>query len=268
MAKLSVTSKAVSGHKYLIGNYMAEIIEENKDEKETSSPETTVVVEETKPTEEEVRNAQLLKDNAELEAAKVAATSELQRIRAEKREVKKAVVQESKAEDEEPVIDMTDPSAKAWDKHIKESVSPALADIELGKAEVREFALQEFLANRPALKKNPEKLKELMGMYERIHTATERTPEGVLLDLDKAYAVVYHKELLEAAQEQKVGIARRDAIFSDPGVSRGATTYTTPKEKPVQLSAEENAILAKWGMSPQEWQKMRNEQIKKEQEAV
>lgn len=221
----------------------------------------------TGPTEEEVKKAQLQKELADLQTAKAEATAELSRIRAEKRTVKKES-QSGPTGPVEKVIDLNDPDAQAWDKHIKQSVSPALEELEKEKAEVRQFALEKFLASRPALAKNPEKLKELMGVYERLHTASERTEEGVLRDLDQAYAAVYHRELLEVTHQGKVDSARRDAIFSDIGVSRGSTAYAAPKDAPLKLSEEEQRILAKWNMSPSDWEKMKKEQDKKAQEAV
>lgn len=219
------------------------------------------------PTEEEVKKAQLQKDLADLQLAKADATAELTRIRADKRQAKKES-QSGPTGPAEKVIDLNDPDAQAWDKHIKQSVSPALEELEKEKAEVRQFALEKFLASRSALSKNPEKLKELMGVYERLHTASERTEEGVLRDLDQAYAAVYHRELLEATHQNKVTNARRDALFSDIGVSRGSTTYAAPQDAPIPLSEEERRVLSKWNMSPTEWEKMKKEQDKKAQEAV
>ncbi len=221
----------------------------------------------TVPTEEEVKKAQLQKDVSELEAAKVAASAELQRIRAEKRTVKKEPAKAPEPEAEK-VIDEADPDAKAWINRINKSVSPVAEELEKEKSEIRQFALEKFLASRPALSKNSEKLKELMGVYERLHTASERTEEGVLRDLDQAYAAVYHKELLEATHQGKVTNARRDALFSDIGVSRGSTAYAAPKDAPINLTDEERRVLAKWNMSPTEWENMKKEQDKKAQEAV
>lgn len=246
---------------------MDEIEKAINDEKDNSSSDATKQTE-NQPTEEEARKLQAQKELAEIEAAKAAALAELQKVRSDKRKAKKAPNADEIEEEEIPQIDMNDPSAKAWNKHIEEKVNPAIEEAEKGKAEIRQYALDQFLAARPAIARNPEKLKELMAMYERLHTASERTVEGVIMDLDRAYAAVYHQELLQAAQEQKIDTARRDAIFSDPAVSRGSTSYSSPKEQPVKLSAEEQAILAKWGMTPQEWQTMRNEQDKKQAESV
>jgi len=222
---------------------------------------------EQKPTEEEARITQARKDLAELEAAKVAASAELQRIRVDKRAAKKAPIEEP-PKPEKVVIDEGDPSSQAWLERIQSTVTPVQEELEKEKAEIRQFALDEFLNSRPNLAKSPEKLKELMSVYDRLHTATERNKEGVLLDLDKAYAAIYHKELMEAAQFRKVNEARNSALFSDPAVSRGSTAYQTPREAPVELSAEEQSILSKWGMSSADWQKMKVEQDKKAAEAV
>ena len=218
-----------------------------------------------KPTEEELKQARLAaldKEIADREASKALADQELKRIRDEKRKAKKTPAKEDEDE-KEKVIDENDPDAKPWLKRIDDTVAPVQAELEREKAEIRQFALDDFLAARPALAKNPDKLKELMGVYERIHTASERNTEGVLRDLDKAYAAVYHKELLEAARQQKVNDARKDALFSDIAVSRGSTAYSAPKETVAKLTPDEERVLAKWGMSSQEWQKMKAEQDKK-----
>lgn len=156
-------------------------------------------------------------------------------------------------EDEVPKIDFEDPTSKAWDKHIRENVNPLQVELEQEREEVRSFALKEFLLDKPNLARNPEKLKELMETYERLHTATERNKEGVLRDLQKAYAATYHEELFNSARNQRVEQAEQDMLYSDPGVSRGATAYSGPKESTTRLTREQMDILAKWGVPASEW---------------
>ena len=202
-----------------------------------------------KPSDEEVKKAQLQKELGELEAAKVAANAELQRIRADKRAEKKV---EKKVEPEAPVervIDETNPDAQAWIKKIQSTVLPVAEELEKEKTEIRSFAISKFLETKPSLAKNPEKLKELMAVYERSHTASERTVEGVLLDLDRSYAWTHAQELQDAARQARVDEAKNNAIFSDIAVSRGSTGYSAPKETTRVYSEEEKAILARWGQS-------------------
>ncbi len=216
------------------------------EEKKVEVPATEVA----KPSEEEVKKAQLQKDLAELEASKVAANAELQRIRAEKRAEKKEKPKVPAPEAEEEVtIDETDPSAKAWIKKIQTSVSPVAEELEKEKSEIRSFAISRFLGSKPSLAKNPEKLKELMAVYERSHTASERTVEGVEMDLERAYAYTHSSELLEAARQTRVDDAKRNAIFSDIAVSRGSTGYAAPQDTTKVYSEEEKAILARWEQS-------------------
>lgn len=177
------------------------------------------------------------------------AQTELKKIRKEKSKVKT-----ESAEDEElPKINDEDPSVKAWNRRIKDNVAPMQAEFEREKDEIRTFALKEFLQDRPSLAKNPEKLKAVMETYDRIKTSSERTREGVMLDLEKAYAAEYHEELISAARNSRVENAQRDALFSDIAVSRGATTYAQPKTDSPNLSENDKSILAKWGMTPTEW---------------
>lgn len=226
-----------------------------KDEKEkgTPAPSDDKSKEPTNPDPElEKKKAEL----AELETAKASALEELQRIRDEKRKAKKG----ESEEDELPQIDDADPSVKAWDHRIKREVAPVQQELEKEKAEIRQFAFDKFLADKPSLAKDPTKLKELMATYERIRTASERTTEGVLLDLDKAYAAIFHKELLEAARQGRVDDAKASAIFSDIAVSRGSTAQNSPKAPPVKLSEEDKLILARWGLTPEEWADMKKKQ--------
>ncbi len=192
---------------------------------------------------------------ANLDKAIEQGTNELARIRKEKRDAAAGAAPKP-GEEELPQIDETDPGAKAWNKRITETVAPVADELEKGREEVRSFALRKFLADKPALARMPEKIKELIGYYEKIRTATERTQEGVLLDLQKAYAVVFSDEILDAAKRGDIDRARTEGLASDIGVDKGATGYQNPKPLPrKQLSAEERAILARWGQTEEEWQK-------------
>lgn len=192
---------------------------------------------------------------ANLDKAIQEGTDELARIRKEKREAAGGSAPKP-GEEELPIIDDEDPGAKAWTKRIRESVAPMNDELEKGKEEVRSFALRAFLADKPALAKNAEKIKELVQYYDKIKTASERTTEGVLLDLRKAYAVVFSEDILEAAKRGDIERARVDGLASDIAVDRGATGYQNPKppsQRP--LSQEEMNILHRWGQTPEEWQK-------------
>lgn len=220
-------------------------------EKETPKPTSEETPKET-PKEEKPDPEVLKKEEqlANINKALEEANNELKRVRKEKQKLKSP-----DDEEELPKINMDDPSAKAWDKHIQEQVTPVRSELEQEKAEIRQFALREFLSDKPSLTSNPEKVKELMGTYDRIRTSSERTREGVLLDLEKAYAATFHKELIEAARGQRVNQAQADALFSDIAVSKGATSYASKNDSPAEkLTEEDRSILARWGMSPQEWQ--------------
>lgn len=199
---------------------------------------------------------------ANLEKAIAEGNAELKRIRDAK---KKAKANPADEEDELPKINMEDPSSKAWDKHIRNEVLPVQQELDKEKEEVRGFALREFLKEKPSLSKNPEKLKEVMSMYDRLKTSSERTREGVIMDLDKAYAAVHSDELIAAARQSRVDSARNDAIFSDIAVSRGSTSYSDSNNTPAprQYSEEEKAQLARWGMTPAEHATMERDMKKK-----
>jgi hypothetical protein len=149
-------------------------------------------------------------------------------------------------EDELPKIDDTDPSAKAWNKRIQDTTAPIASQLEKQKEEVRTFALRRFLADKPSLAKNPEKLKELMTNYDRLKVATEQTQEGVLIDLEKAYGATFHEELVSAARNARLEHAKEEMIQSDIAISKGATSETTTPPAKRPMSAEDRAIVAQW----------------------
>ena len=198
---------------------------------------------------QQVENTEALKKESELDNLNKAIFQAQKQLK----DIRTAKKQANTEEEDLPKIDMTDPSAQAWDKHIRENVNPVQAEIEQGKEERRNYALNQFLKDKPNLAKNPEKVTELMSTYEKIRTASEMTSEGISLDLDKAYAAVYHEELIDMARNRRVDNAKADAIFSDIAVSRGGTSYQTEKEHNPILDEESKRILAKWGMTPEEW---------------
>ena len=187
------------------------------------------------------------------------ANEELRKVREAKRSAKKDDISS-----EELKIDLDDPNSKAWDKHIKEKVEPVALELEKEKEEIRTFALQEFLSDKPSLASNPEKIKEVVGVYEKIRTASERTKEGVVLDLRKAYAAVFHEQLTEQANKERVDKAKADAAFSDVAINKGSTSYSIPKEANPKLSDDDKAVLAKWGIKPEEWAEEYKKQRAKE----
>lgn len=208
-------------------------------------------------------NPEVKKANEHLANIRAAVKTEeekLKKIRDDQRKAKNGVVEE----EELPQIDDKDPSAKAWTKRIRESISPTADALEKAKDERRLFTLRRFLEDKPDLAKNPEKVKAMMETYDRIKTSTELTNEGIEMDLEKAYAAEFHEELISAARQARVTSARKDMIYSDPAVSRGSTAYSSKDEsKPREFSDEERAILAKWGSSPGEQARIEEEQRKK-----
>lgn len=180
------------------------------------------------------------------------------------RSTRKAIKENKPPEEETlPKIDLEDPNSRAWDKHVSSKIDPLNDELAKEKEEVRTFALQEFLKDKPNLAASPDKLKRVMTTYEKIRTASERTLEGVLLDLKKAYAAEFHDEIVNDQVKERIAEAQSDAIFSDPAVSRGATSYPTERQKAPHLNSDDAVILAKWGLTPSEWVKMKQEQDKK-----
>lgn len=223
------------------------------DEKETQKPASK--------TDEEIKSETVRKEEerlANLQKAIAEANAELKSTRKAAKE--KGVVIE---EEELPKIDLTDPSSQAWDKHFSDKVDPLKVEMDKEKEEIRTFALQEFLADKPNISNDPEKLKKIMAMYEKVRTASERTVVGVIADLKKAYAAEYADEIIGARRDERIDEARADAIFSDIAVSRGSSSIPTERERTPHLTREDELILAKWGLSADEWIKMKKAQSKK-----
>lgn len=202
---------------------------------------------------EEIRKEEHL---ANLDKAITEAEGELSRIRTEKKGAGDGTPPPPEGSDDVPSFDENDPNVKALDGRIRKNTAPIEAQLEKEKSEVRGFALREFLNANPALARDPVKVKEMMQYYEKIKTASERTREGVLLDLRRAAAVVFSDQILNAAQGRRSDEAEADAAFVAPVVSSGATGYRQPKDSGGQrkLSQEDVAILARWGTTPEEWQ--------------
>jgi len=172
------------------------------------------------------------------------------KVRKDRRAVKPAELEE----EELPKINLDDPAAKAWDKRIREAAAPANLELERAKEERRLFALRQFLQDKPALSKSPEKLKAMMETYDRLKTSSELTSEGITMDLEKAYAAEHSEELIRAARNARFDGARNDALFSDIAVSRGSSTHQNEKEVQAEhLTEDERQVLAKWGMTPAEY---------------
>lgn len=218
------------------------------------------------PSAEEQKQLNLKAENERLEKEKLAKEEHLTNITKAideaEQELKRARDAKKnpplkEGEEEIPPIDMNDPGSKAWDKRIRETVDPVQQNVEKGKQEVRTFALREFLADKPSLASNPDKVKELMTVYDRIKTATETTKEGVLLDLKRAFGAIYSDTLIEMARNNKVEGARQQQLFVDPVIDKGTTSYNNDEERIPNMSEQDKAQLAAWGLTPQEWWDMK-----------
>lgn len=197
------------------------------------------------PTVEELA-AQAAKDELiQLGKAKAEALAEISRLRKEKQALKKGKVDE---EEELPEINFKDPSAKAWDKHIQGAIQPALSESEKEKAEILETEVQKFLTEKPALAKNPEKVKELMETFESLSSGkiTGKVPAKVQEYLVKAYGAITYQEREIADEQARIKQAELDAEFSASAISKGATGYQSPKTTKRKYSEEEKLILAQW----------------------
>jgi len=160
------------------------------------------------------------------------------------------------SEDTIPKIDKDDPASKAWLKEIKENVNPLQQEIEKEKGEIFDMSLRKFLNDNPYIAGKPEKLKELVEVYQRNDTSTGRIPELVYKNLEKSAAFLFHDELISQVRENRIKGAKADALFSDPAISRGSTTYFQERETSpaANLTDEEKQIILRMGYkSVEEW---------------
>ncbi len=229
------------------------------EEPKTPEPKTP----EPKTQEEDPEVVKKREQLANLNTAIETEQSRLKAIRKAQKDAKNGVIV-ADPEEEIPTINDKDPSARAWNNRINETVGPVSEQLEKAKEERRLFTLRTFLADKPHLAKNPEKIKAMMETYDRLKTSTELTNEGIMFDLEKAYAAEHADELISAARGTRVEDARNNAILSDIGVTRGSTAYSSnEKPKPRAYTEDEKAQLAKWGMTPAEHAAMVTEQEKK-----
>lgn len=171
---------------------------------------------------------------------------------------KRAKPQPKQEEEEESIqIDDSDPSSRAWNKRISESLAPVQSEIEQAKSERRVFALRQFLQDKPTLAKNAEKISRLMDTYEKIKSSSELTSEGILTDIARAYYADNHQDILATEDSREIERAKAESIASDIGVSKGSTTYTPQREAFVPLSDEDKAILAKWNFPEEEFKALK-----------
>ena len=219
--------------------------------------ETPASSEGQEPEKEPTKSPEEIKKEEQLFNLNKAIAQANEELRKKRKEVKEPVIEE-----EIPRIDMTDPSAKAWDKHMNEKVNPLSAENEKEKEEVRNYALQQFLSDKPALAKNTEMLKKVMETYKVLaeDKISGKTVEGVLTYLEKAYVAENHEAILAQQRRERISRAQADAIYSDPAVSRGATAYSSERGATPNLSEDDKSILAKWGMTPAEWIDLKKKQ--------
>ena len=207
--------------------------DESKEKSGEESSEQDRLDEETRKKEEHLANIQKAIDEA---------NAELKRTRQQAK---------GKADDDEdiPQINDDDPSAKAWTKRINDNVSPVREVLEKEREEVFSLSLGEFLNDKPALAKDPEKVKRLTSLYERLHEGTGRNKDVVKEELNAAYAAMNHRELIDAARQRKVEDAKSEIEFSEPAIDSGATTYRTERSPSIDnLSVDDRqAIINMYG---------------------
>ena len=192
-----------------------------EDEAQKKALESAKADEEDKKQDGELRKKQEQKSN--LDKAIAEANAELKR----KREILKKLNPE---EEEVPNIDFNDPASKAWDKHIKDELNPVRQEQDKVKGEIFSYTFSKWLDDKPVLRDNPEEIKSFISDYEKVKTSTGLTREGVEIDLDRAFAVKYSTELINRARNIRKEKVKEDLLFSEPAISRGATSYQEESE--------------------------------------
>jgi hypothetical protein len=212
---------------------------------EEQKPQPPASTEEKKSAEDQIQKEKQELEN--IKKAKQEALSEVKKLREEKSKIKKD-------KEEIPKIDFDDPGSKAWDKHIKEQVTPLQKEIEQEKQERFDYALDEVLDELPDLA-DKEKLKETMGVYNALPQA--RTIEGIKTNLKRAFAAVDPEGLVSRMREKRGEKVRSDMAFSQAAISRGVSSMQTDKELSPSdnLSKEEKEAAIRMYGSLEEYNK-------------
>jgi hypothetical protein len=213
-----------------------------KAEDETQKKALEAKAEEEKKQDSELRKKQEQKSN--LEKAIAEANAELKR----KRDILKKL--NPQEEEEVPSIDFNDPASKAWDKHIKDELNPVRQEQDKVKGEIFNYTFSKWLEDKPVLRDNPEEIKSFISDYDKVKSSTGLTREGVETDLDRAFAVKYSTELINRARVNRKEKVKEDLLFSEPAISRGATSYQEESEDipSDSLSKEEReAVVRMYG---------------------
>lgn len=193
---------------------------------------------------------------ANLKRAQAEALTELQRIRKQAKAEKTG----QPLEEELPKINLEDPSSKAWDRHMTDMVNPLASELEKEREEVTQLALREFLADKPALAADQEKVKEFVRDYEALSKArgiTGRNKDVVKSVMDSAYGAVFHGEVLAEARKRRVAEAQADGILADVATESGATGYRREHKSRRELPSDEREIVLKmYGSEDEYWKQV------------
>lgn len=216
-----------------------------KEEKQTQAQPSEETQEQKNKDEQHKKEEQL----ANLNKAIAEANQTLKSLRGQ---IKKPANEDD--EEEIPKIDDNDPGSKAWNKRIKDNVSPLQAELEKEKQEVFNLSLKNWLSDKPQLVSNPESLKKVVETYERLKNNSGRVQEAILQDLDRAFAAEFHEDLFAAAGQKSAAQAKAEAAFAEPAVSRGSTSYPSQKSKRIpQVSDEDRELILKAYPSLEKW---------------
>lgn len=243
------------------------ISDDGKEKPDTEvQPKETEVDEQKKKTDEELQRKQ--EEAANLDKAIQSRQQRVRELREEERKLKHGDEEEIVDETGKPVtINDDDPSSKAWNKRIRETVTPVQRELEEDKKSILKSSMQDFLADHPALAKNQEKVEELLEHYDVLPKKNSGLDkEGVKKDLKRAFGAVYAEELEAAARGRRVNEAKAEQLFSDIAVEGGATSYrqNDEVEETVRVTEAERPFIEKTYGSVSEYQKLVREQRKKD----
>jgi hypothetical protein len=208
-----------------------------------------------------VENAKLKEDLAKAEEEK---GNYKQGLISKKAKEDELLFGDEEIEDKKPLAPITPPEKtddeKAWeeiDRRSEEKAQKVLADRDKKEARMNELiAKKEWMKSHPELISNDALRQAIYGEYYPKHG---KSVEGIKLDLDRAYNVYKIDNNIPLATENKNKV-------DFPNLPNGAGGNGAGLKK-TSISAQEQAIKDKFGISDESWGKYKNDVLSGKRQA-
>lgn len=197
----------------------------------------------TKAKEDQMEVVKLARDIASLQEAKKREEEAVQKLRDEKKALKKAPQQEEqpvKTEVESDVdFSTVDGVIKQIDKQSREVTKPLQNDIAALKKTQFEKAKRKFLEDHPEYKEE-ERFESLIEKYHRYKSQSDLDSESIIEDMEAAWAIENKSILLE--KERKMQMDQHEANEELAHVA--SSGFSSGKSVPENIKASQEDIRA------------------------